>query len=739
MHSLPILLAFGFGTPWILGWLAVAAAPILIHLWNKRKYREAPWAAIEFLLAALRKNARRMQLEQWVLLAIRTLIVLLIVLAVAQPFLESIGLNFVTGQRTLKVLVIDGSYSMAYKPTDKSLFDRAKQLAEQIVEESSQGDGFTLVLMGSPPSVIVGTPAMEARDFLEEINNLKLPHGGGDLPATLAKIDPIVSAAASAGLVRSEVYFLTDLGRTSWAPDVARSGSTGSEASADYREQIERLAAKASLVVVDLGQSSTENMAVTSIRAAEPFATIARDVTIEAQVRNFGAASHNPTVEFVVDERRVGETIVEVGPGAQTAVSFSYRFETAGNHVVEVRLGPNQDLLDVDNHRWLSLKVKEYIRALCVNGKPSGGGLSGATDYVMLALNPEPGSTTAPGLVHAEEITESGLLERDLASYDCIFLCNVGQFTASEGRVLDNYLKQGGGLVFFLGDQALAERYNRVLGGESGVRVLPARLKEVVAEAQYHFDPLDYRHPLVQDFKGREQAGLLTTPIYRYFRLELPPDSKARVALAFDGGDPAIVEEAIHRGRAFLVAVDGSLSSIDPATKNPWTVMPAWPSFVPLVQEMLAEAVSGQMQDRNVEVGQSLGDLVSASASRDSVELRTPDGRVEELRLAVDSDGSRWNFADTSTSGVYIAEVKAAAPERESFAVNVDTAESNLARLDPDELPSQFTTNQQSNLDDEESAGVSRRTGLHKNLLYTVLGLLLLETLLAWQFGRGRA
>ena len=108
-----------------MGWLAAAAAPIVIHLWNKRRYREVPWAAIEYLLAAMRKNSRRIQIEQWLLLAIRTLIIVLVVLAVAEPFLEQAGLSFVPpASGRIKVLVIDGSYSMAYKPTDKSRFDR---------------------------------------------------------------------------------------------------------------------------------------------------------------------------------------------------------------------------------------------------------------------------------------------------------------------------------------------------------------------------------------------------------------------------------------------------------------------------------------------------------------------------------------------------------------------------------------------------------------------------------------
>ena len=141
-----------------------------------------------------------MRLEQWLLLLIRTLIIALVVFAVAQPFLEQAGFAFTPGQRTLKVLVIDGSYSMGYRPTDKSRFERAKQLATQIVEESAQGDAFTLLVMASPPTVIVGSPAVEPREFIEEIENLKLPHGGADLPATLAEIELVIeSTNASLG------------------------------------------------------------------------------------------------------------------------------------------------------------------------------------------------------------------------------------------------------------------------------------------------------------------------------------------------------------------------------------------------------------------------------------------------------------------------------------------------------------------------------------------------------------
>ena len=701
----------------------------MIHLWNKRRYREVSWAAIEYLLAAMRKNSRRMRIEQLLLLGVRTLIILLLVLAAAQPFLDQAGLPFVPGQRTLKVLVIDGSYSMGYKPTDKSRFERAKQLATGIVDESSQGDAFTLVLMSSPPAVIVGTPAVEPGDFVEEIENLKLPHGGADLPSTLAHVERICQSAESAGLERIEVYFLTDLGRNTWVPEL------DDEEAADYRQRLQRLAQQASLAVIDPGPPTKENLAVTSVVANEPFVTTAREVSLSAQIRNFGTQPKNhQLVELYVDGRRVKETYVDVLPGEQSPLSFAHRFDTPGDHVVEVRL--EADLLDIDNRRWLSIPVKDHVRVLCVNGKPGSSSMTGSTDYLALALNPDAGDVVTPGIVKPETIAESALVERDLTHYDCIFLCNVAQFTSREARLLEGVLKRGGGLIFFLGDQVLSDRYNRELTGEQGTRVLPARLDEVVSETRYHFDPLDYRHPLLKVFQGREQSGLLTTPVYRYFRLVVDPESKARVALAFDGGDPAIVEETIQRGRSILVATECSLSSIDPVSKKPWTTMPAWPSFVPLVQELVALAVRGQMSEHNVEVGQTLGESLEALPNRADVTLTNPAGERKDVRMTLDAHASRWSYGDTLESGVYHVELGVPIERDEAFAVNVDTAESDLTKIAPEELPRQFTVHGRTNLDDIDSPSIHQRSGLHKNLLYCVLGLLFAETFLAWRFGR---
>ena len=57
-----------FGSMPLLLWALAAAVPVLIHFLSRRKYQRVTWAAMDFLLAALRRNARRMRIEQFILL-----------------------------------------------------------------------------------------------------------------------------------------------------------------------------------------------------------------------------------------------------------------------------------------------------------------------------------------------------------------------------------------------------------------------------------------------------------------------------------------------------------------------------------------------------------------------------------------------------------------------------------------------------------------------------------------------
>jgi hypothetical protein len=108
-----------FANSGLLWGLVLASVPIIIYILNRRRFKRITWAAMEFLLQAMKKNRRRLRIENLLLLIIRTAIVLLFVFALARPLLRATGIiRALTKLQKNWVLVVDNSYSMGYGTDD---------------------------------------------------------------------------------------------------------------------------------------------------------------------------------------------------------------------------------------------------------------------------------------------------------------------------------------------------------------------------------------------------------------------------------------------------------------------------------------------------------------------------------------------------------------------------------------------------------------------------------------------
>ena len=733
MHP-PALWAISFGAlPMLQFGIAATSLPILIHLLNRRKYREMRWAAMRFLVAAMRKNQRRVKVEQWLLLAIRTLVVLLVVLAMAKPFLESMGAIALPGQRTHRVLVLDGSLSMAYSTSDKNRFEQAKALASQLVRDSRRGDVLSIVLMADPPRVVVGdaSPSANQAEVLKEIDAITLPHGGTDLVASFDKVDKVLEVSS---IPRKEVIFLTDLQAASW-----KKGVGGSEA---MKSAVAKLASRrAQSVVIDLGKDGGENRAVTDLRLDSPVVTLGGPAPkVIATVHNYGP---NPVVDFkarLLVDGQLGpdQSVPEIAVGADATYAFSPTFSSPGDHLIEVRI--DDDPLVLDNRRRLAVPVREFLNVLLVDGQPRAEAFQAETDYLAQALNPEAKSAGSPSQIRTEIVNESQLGSRDLAPFDAVVLCNIAQFTTAEVTSLDAYLKQGGGVVVFGGDQVIAENYNQLLYAD-GKGLLPAPLGGIVGDAQakqgaFEFDAKDYKHPIVSLFAGADSnviAGLTGAKTWQYHKLKLPEDgrSQAQVALWFNSGDPAIVEMPRHRGTVIQVATSADTG---------WTTWPLHQSYPPIMEQVIMQAASGRLAERNVRVGQPFDQALPASAAGAPVEVTRPDEVRMPAKLKAAGDVSVFHFEETDLSGAYRAKFGPPLALESIFAANPDPAESDPLKLDRaglvDAVPGwafTYLTNWKDLTGNASSVG--RRGELHRPLLWALLALLIIESIAAWKFG----
>lgn len=758
-----LLLAFGFANLAILGWLAAAAAPLLIHLWMKRTQKETPWAAIRFLKAALERHAKRLQLQQWILLAIRTAILLLIVLAASKPFLDAVGLGGGAGRRTHRLLVFDTSLSMRYQAEGRTLLAEAVQLASRVVENASPGDSFTVITMGPTPRALLRQPTTDRNQVRQRLASVEATDGSAALAPTLSLIEEMLAEVRTTdeSLDGYEVLLFSDMQKSTW--------QTLADQKSPLRLMLEGIGQTARLSLTDVGRPESSNQTVTSLEVVESSPTLQSPVSLRASLQRFGPGPDGDaaTAELLVNDLSTASQTVRFDPSGKATIEFRHRFDRAGQLAIAVQL--SGDALAADDTRWLGLSMAETIRVLCVAGGP------GAARYVAQALSP---GTDESGPLQTSVISDAQLATTPLDDFDCIFVCNVPQFSGEESSRLRNYVSRGGGVVFFLGDRVLPDRYNESLGIPNNGLLLngvpqasttgsPFRLvvdsspaasvsgpagdasplfnfsiAKPVTRSNYGLDPLDYQHPIIAVFRGQERAGLLTTPVSRYYQLQLPGEgneqaSTPQVALATADGDPLIVTSAFGRGRAVLVTTAGSLASIDPTTGQPWTAMPAWPSFLPIVRE-LANYASGDAASQNVEVGQPISGSLPVALAQRELQITLPDGRQETIVLA--DEDQDWSFKQTSQAGLYQVRAEAgSAGGDEPFALataNTPTLESDLSRVSLKSLPDLFLLRQKPGDTTSMASEILEQSSFHQWLLMAALVLVLLETYLAYRFGR---
>ncbi|HEV3204438.1 MAG TPA: BatA domain-containing protein, partial [Gemmataceae bacterium] len=625
------LLAILFDTPLTAMAVATGAAsiPFIIHLLNRNRYRVVTWGAMRFLLAAQKKNTRRIRLEQLILLAIRMLIILLLVVAMASvmPWTEDLWRRLFPGKaasgmgatrRTHKILVLDGSFSMDFKVGEVSCFDKARSAAARILQESARGDGFSVILMASPPRRIVAEPADDSHKVADEIQGLRLPHGNADLAGTLIAVEDLVSKSPDK-YPEKEVYFLTDLQRSTWIVGPNN----------DTRQVLRKIQNRARTVFLDVGQDGANNWAITDLSLGPELVTTGATTSVTATVHNFGSESGQPKrLELWVGKARtvntdppfemrvVHQEVVQAPPGESRSVNFPYKFTNSGDYAVQVRL--ENDGLDLDDFRTVVVSVKDTVPVLLVNGKPAVELYDRATEWLKDALNPFAGEITPrniparPKVVTEAQFADAGLGE--LSPYDCVFICDVARLSPAEIRRLESHLQKGGGVVFCVGPQVDFEAYNRLLYRE-GKGILPARLKgrmRASADEIFSFFPDEeaFKQPPLKAFAGTDDRICLMSARFReYLQVDLPEANQGRTILSFmslprsdaetgteNSGpksesiskpsvkkDPALIAWSRYRGRIVLLTTTVNMD---------WTTWPISPSYLPFMQELLRFTVS---------------------------------------------------------------------------------------------------------------------------------------------------
>lgn len=722
-----IVLALTFGVPgFVWAGAGLATAPLILHLLYRQRYRQVDWAAMKWLLEALRKNYRRVRLEQWLLLAVRMLIIFLVATAMAQPALDAAQSLLFTDQAvTHNIIVFDNSSSMQYTSANQSCWERAKAMAHSVLGDARTGDVASVVVMGMPASVLVGDASPYLDAVSAEIEGIRPQHAAASVDPALDLVRDILKSSHAA---RRRIWFLTDLQRSTWL------GESAGDA-AETGRKLRSLSDQARCTILDPSSPESPNLCCLQLEQVEPVVVHGRPTVLRATVGNYSNENlADVPVELVVDGQVEATERVTIPAREQRTLQLPINFSGAGYRSAEVRLP--DDALRLDDRRWLEVSVRQSLSVLIIDGQPTGEPFRSESDYLRVALSPGADDATV-SLIRSEVRSESDLLDVQPDEWDLIALCNVAQLTEAEAGLLRGYVERGGGVVFFLGSQTNIEAFNRIVYRD-GKGMLAARLIETRGdpggqEQPYTFDPGSYVHPVIEPFKNAEQAGLLTTKITHYIKAAPDKDSTVQVALAYQSGDPAILVSRDGRGFVGLVTTSADLDW------NTWAISP---SFVPIVQELTRHLVAGRVRTVSTLAAEPVALPIPRASAGATVVVTPPgaDAKPAPVRLIEKGGAATLAFTDTDISGTYQVDLGPPDNELRFLAVNPWPAESDLSKLSAADIAETFPGWEVSIFDHYESAPANSFVGaeatgeLHRPLLYFALVLLFVETCLAWKF-----
>ncbi len=609
--------------------IALASLPVIIHILSRLRYRTVRFAAMEFLLRSDELNRRRLILEQLLLLLLRVLAVILITLLIGRLVLDPARLLMLRGSSVHHVMILDDTLSLREQRGDQSVFTMAVSTLENMLsdaESQRSGARVSILTVSSPDRPVISDRPLNQL-LIQEVNlrlrTLKATYRSASPTAALMAARTILAAD---GGIAPQVHVITDFRRTDWQNNPEVISALESLKSINSKVQVVRL-------VADPGN----NIAITSLTGSTT--AIARGIPwrIHVEARNYGAAPvQGLRAKILLDGAPMPSTILfpDLDASKEVTVSHDITFQDTGTHRIEVQL--DDDVLLPDNSRFLTIDVTEKRQILLVDDDPQ----QEDAGFVSSAISADSDLTG----IAADVRSSQALNSLNLAAYDVIYMMNVRDLPADSVVQLAGYVRDGGGVAWFPGEQVSAEWY-RSLYQNAQQRLFPvplgsvtsagSRIPDVIAaddgaESGYQI-PVFSNHPVFSVYNTPDSPFAEAVHISKWLSVDdswQVQDSERQDGVTtlarLRNGAPVIFEHSLGEGRilTFLTGA-GKRWSNWPVAPAAWGYVVVHLSMHPYLQRRTS---TSQMQ----EIAESLTMTWPAAQYSGNVEVYLPEPDIND-------------------------------------------------------------------------------------------------------------
>lgn len=624
-----------FLNPAILFGLFAASIPILIHLLNLRKLKKIDFSTLNFLKELQKNRIRKIKLKQWLLLALRVLIILLLVFAFARPTLEGTAIGGTTSAaKTTAVFILDDTFSMSVIDGDGSYLNQAKQSIQQLLRNLQEGDDAALILVSEKKNTEL-KPTQNLSELSARVDEVEANYSSGFLHNAITKAAQILSESKN---FNKEIYIFSDF----------QKGRRFEQGSLSDLSQL--LNERVKIYSFNYSGKEVYNVGIDEIKSETQIFEKDKPVSFSVTITNYSSSPvNNLVVSLFINDERTAQQSVSLEAGGSALISMESLIKQTG--FIDVFAEIEDDEINFDNRRYTSIFIPDKIPVIIFYDEEPD------TRFIELALLSS--GSEATFVITKRSLNQLGSI--NLKQYEAAVVIGSERIASTE-RLL-RYVENGGGLFLMPGNKSSVENFRNILNtlklpavqGTFGVANQTANV--------VNFDKVDFNHPVFKDIFTKDAKKNVESPdIYHHYNLTT--EGRGTNIISLMNGASFLSEFKIGKGKVFLLNTSPVLS---------WSNFPIKGIFPPLMNKSIFYLASKDQSDEEHFAGDAV-DLNVAGQTLPQLKVVRPDGTEEFINLEDQNFANYIIYAETDLTGVY--KVISGTNQIDNFSVNHNPLES---------------------------------------------------------------
>lgn len=490
-----------FQSPNILWALSLLAIPIIIHLFQFKRYKQLLFPDISLLKEVQNKSQIKNQLKHILVLLTRLAFISLIVLAFAQPIIPAKDSNVNKQQISI---YIDNSFSMQNAGENGKLFSQAIQNAFQITENYPTGTEFQLITNELAPS---------QRHFLDLDGFTRL----------LDQIEPSAKSASAQRVINFHKTTLEEYGNESGILYLISDFNQilGDNLHADSNQWLRIMA---------LNAIEEQNLSIDSVWVDSPILMPGIQEDLHVRITNHGTELRTEVpVELFLSNKLNSSILINIESGATIDTSFSIMIVETG--FISGLVSIDDHPIDYDNNYFFEMPIKNSLKVSEITGED---GLSNPFKKIFKAENQ----------AHFQNMPFSNIIYDSCASADFLILNELETYSSGLFALIDSKLNAGSNVLMIL-PRKLASTQTNELFEKLGLELLGTDTSAKTATQ------INLNDPLYRNIFEKTPDKSLNLPQIG-FNWNLKANQTFENVLGFATGYPLLAVDRTKGGHLFI-------------------------------------------------------------------------------------------------------------------------------------------------------------------------------------------